>query len=562
LLALAIFTFHSRRIRETIFQNYPSGWQEVITGYVYCCISRLADRNSEICTWTPKVEQIGHTFTKYALPMTWDFVEVMPWADSSGGFLQAVEWVSLTVGHLLAAIRNSNKAEIKQVSAVSFKENQLDFILTDPPYYDAIPYSDLMDFFYIWLRRSLHGMSPEIDSAFAEKLSPKWSRETNDGEIIDDSSRHGGNKQESKEAYEAGMSRAFHMCYKSLTTNGRLVVVFAHKHPDAWETLVSSIIRTGFVVVGSWPIQTERVARTRSLSSAALASSVWLVCKKRPETARPGWDNVVLEAMRERIGEQLREFWDAGIRGPDFVWAATGPALEAFSRHPVVKKANEPGQLMTVAEFLRQARRIVVDFVVGRVLSPAGGAEETSGLDDVTTYYLLHRHDFGTDEAPVGACILYAISCGLSDRMLVDQFEILSKSGGDAPEEETDDAEADEAETEVEESSGSKVKLRQWNQRKRKTLGYEAPGGRPVPLIDQIHRLMHLWKAGDVVKVDEYLDTRGLRRSTIFQQVLQALIELAQAGSDERALLESLSNHVTALGVKVDRKERRLFEEG
>src|SRR5438094_333625 len=105
--------------------------------------------------------------------------------------------------------------------------------------------------------------------------------------------------------------------------------------------------------------------------------------------------------MRERIWTRLRDFWDSGrIRGPDFVWAATGPALEAYSRYPIVKKANAPGELLTVAEFLRHVRRMVVDFVVGRVL----GGEE-AGVDDPTAYYLLHRNDFGLEEAPAGAAI-------------------------------------------------------------------------------------------------------------------------------------------------------------
>ena len=151
-----------------------------------------------------------------------------------------------------------------------------------------------------------------------------------------------------------------------------------------------------------WAIATERLA------SAALSSSVWLVCKKRPESARPGWDNRVLDEMRHNIHTRLRDYWDAGIRGPDFVWAATGPAMEAYSKHPVVKKANEPGKLMEVSEFLRAVRRLVVDFVVGRVLTGGGDETSASGLDDVTTYYILHRHDFGVGDAPVGPCILYA----------------------------------------------------------------------------------------------------------------------------------------------------------
>jgi adenine-specific DNA methylase len=238
-----------------------------------------------------------------------------------------------------------------------------------------------MDFFYIWLRRTLKGVAPELETSFIEPLSPKWDHATGDGELIDDSSRHGGDSERSKAAYEDGMARAFRACHGSLAPDGRLVIVFAHKQPDAWETLASAIIRAGFVVDGSWPIQTERAARTRSLSSAALASSVWLVCKKRPEDARPGWDNGVLQEMRRNIRGRLREFWDAGIRGPDFVWAATGPALEAYSKHPVVKKANDPGQVLTVSEFLTQVRRMVVDFVVGRVMYGEEDAE-TRGHGD------------------------------------------------------------------------------------------------------------------------------------------------------------------------------------
>ena len=415
-----------------------------------------------------------------------------------------------------------------------------------------------MNFFYVWLRRTLYGISPEIDNAFRESLAPKWDYEKNDGELIDDASRFEGDKEKSKANYEEGMFRAFQASYRNLKPEGRLVIVFAHKQPDAWGTLVSAIIRAGFVVDGSWPIQTEMNTRMRAHGSAALSSSVWLVCKKRPESSRPGWDNRVLEEMGENIATRLRDFWDAGIRGPDFVWAATGPALEAYSKHPVVKKANEPGQLMTVSEFLRHVRRIVVDFVVGRVLSGNGDAEAVSGLDDMTTYYLLHRHDFKMEDAPVGACILYAVSCGLSDNALADQYDILVRTGGQT-EAEDDDEEisSGDAHIEPEEGTGSKVKLKSWSQRTRKSLGYEAPGGRPVPLIDQIHRLMHLWRAGDVIKVDEYLDAKALRRNALFHQLLQALIELGPAGSEERSLLESISNHVVARGVVAEENQRR-----
>jgi hypothetical protein len=239
--------------------------------------------------------------------------------------------------------------------------------------------------------------------------------------------------------------------------------------------------------------------------------------------------------------------------------------MEAYSKHPVVKKANEPGKLMDVGEFLKATRKLVVNFVVGRVLTGDGDETTASGLDDITTYYILHRHDFGLDDAPIGACILYAVSCNLSDNDLTNRHEILLRSGGlaaaaaeDAEDEDTEDGEVADADADPEEGTGSTVKLRPWHQRKRKTMGYDAEG-RPAPLIDQVHRLMHLWKAGDVAKVDDYLDARGLRKNALFLQLLQALIELAGEGTEERVVLENISNHLAARGVAPVRSRTLTF---
>ena len=275
--------------------------------------------------------------------------------------------------------------------------------------------------------------------------------------------------------------------------------------------------------------------------------------------ARPGWDNTVLEEMQTNIAAKLREFWDAGIRGPDFVWAATGPALEAYSKHPIVRKANEANATMGVGEFLTHVRRMVVDYIVGQVLSGERGADLSAAdrLDEVTAYYLLHRHDFGMEDAPVGACILYATACGLSDAELEKTWDVLVSTGKateveeSGEDEDQEDEESDSGDSEGDASGGSKVKLKPWNQRRGKSLGYEAPQGKAVPLIDRIHRVMHLWKEGDLHKVDEFLDHHGLRRHELFKRVVQSLVELST--NSERSLLESISNHIGAKGATVDR---------
>ena len=538
LLAMGTFIRAIRRCAREM-DAYPETWREALLACLAPSISRLADRGCALATWQNDPEKIRNTFARYALPMVWDFAESCPVADATGGFIQAVEWIARVVEHAEAAATAAPSPSVRQRSATEPQPGRFDVVCTDPPYYDAIPYSDLMDFFHIWLRRTLHGVSPDIDTAFSEPLGPKWDRDANDGELVDQPGRFDGNSAESREVYESGMLRTFERCRDALVDDGRLVVVFANKQPDAWETLVSALIRASFVVTASWPIQTERESKVAS--GARLSSSIWLVCKKRPSSARPGWDARVLAEMQENITGRLHDFWDAGIRGPDFVWAATGPALEAFSRHPVVRKADSPGERLTVAEFLRRVRRMVVGFVVSRLLAHDGGAE--GDLDDPTTYYLLHRSDFGLRAAPAGACILYALSCNLSDTDLAGSLGLLARGGRTTTAADDDDAAEQERET-----SGSEARLKSWNRRRSRDLGEPAADGNPPPLIDCVHKLMQLWKTGQQSRVDAYLEARGLWRHELFARVVQALIELAERGSEERATLESIQNHIGARG--------------
>jgi putative DNA methylase len=557
LLNLATFTRVVRKVHSTAIQmGYPSIWAESLWAYLALANDRLADYGSALCSWHNKAEKLRNTFGRFALPIIWDFTETAPFSGLTGDYGGAVEWVGKVVSRSAESMVSCHTPQITRGSATQVV-GQFDAIVTDPPYYDAIPYSDLMDFFYVWLRRCLFGMSPEVDAVFQEPLGPKWDHSKNDGELIDDSSRFGGNKAASKKNFEDGMSVVFKKCADALTPDGILVIVFANKNPDAWETLVGALIRAGFVVDGSLPIQTEMGSRTRAQSSAALSSSVWLVCRKRDVGARPGFSGRVLEQMRKNISIQMRRFWDAGVKGPNFVWAATGPALEAYSRHPVVfreSSASGEKERMPVAEFLQEVRRIVVEFAVGRVLKRPEGADEGACLDDVTTYYVLHRDSFGMEDAPVGACILYALSCGLSDADLIDRFEVLARTGGNALEDGDGDGdgdgrdEDDEDRPEVEASAGtgSTVRLRRWDQRKRRNLGLDGYAGRPAPMIDRLHRLMQLWRAGDVTKVNSFLDQAAVARDPLFAHLIQALIELArrEGKGDEAVLLESISNHL------------------
>lgn len=539
-------------------EDHQIEWTEAISAYLTCTLSKCADYNSAFVAWQPVGIKGGHTFERWALPIKWDFIENNIIASESGGFLSICNWITQPLEDTLSESFNGCPSpNIRCQDALHSVDETFDLIVTDPPYYDAIAYADLMDFFYVWIKRCMDQSTLEFRNSFHDLLSPKWNHEQKEGELIDDPSRFQGDREVSKQVYETGMFNVFKRCFSILNDQGRFVIVFANKNPDAWETLVSALVKAGFVVDASWPIQTEMGNRTRAINSAALASSVWLVCRKRVDI-RPGWDSSVLIEMKNNITQKLYDFWDAGIRGPDFVWAATGPALEAYSKYPVVKKADDPGEIMSVSEFLRQVRRLVVDFVVGRVLT---GSEEgddltaSESLDDITTYYLLHRHDFGMNEAPIGACILYALSCNLSDSALVNQYDLLAQAGRISISEEGGNV--GDAEENPGGSSGANVRLKAWNQRNGRNLGLEISGGRPVPMIDQVHKLMYLWRAGDQAKVNSYIDSYGLKRNALFSQLLQALIELSS--SDERTTLESLSNHIAVHEQAGTRRQRQLI---
>ena len=538
LLALGVFCRLIRKaMTECLDMGYPREWAEAIGVYLAIVMDKLANYNSAICTWNNQYEKIRATFARFALPITWDIIETCAINEVGAAFTAQLEWVARFLDENRTTFNAPTPIIINQSCIQKLPEN-LDCIITDPPYYDAIPYSDCMDFFYIWLRRITTGTI--LDKGFfKEPLGPKWNHETNDGELIDDPSRHGGDRTASKKAYEEGMAKVFKRCAEALVEDGRLVIVFANKQADAWETMVSAIIKAGFQVTASWPIATEMLNRPRALGSASLSTSVWLVCRKRG-FARPGWDNKVLADMRSNIEKSMERFWDAGVRGPDFVWAATGPALASYSAYPMVKKADS-SDAFTVAEFLAEVRRIVVKFVVGRVLK----GKDTSGLDQITSYYLLHRNDYGLGDAPAGACIMYAVACGTTDTELSSVWNLLKTSKGKA----TSDDESED-ETEVETSSAGKLRLLNWKERKHPSLGIEGRAGREVPLIDRIHKLMQLYSDGDQRKVDEFLDAYALRRNEQFLYIIQALVELSEG--EERTLLESISNHIQNRGIQLE----------
>jgi putative DNA methylase len=504
LLALITFAKWTRAARDEMRRlSYPDEWVEAILGYLGCIIDRLADHNSTLVRWMTKEEAVNQTYDRNALAMTWDFSEAATGNDVRGGYELALNRIASATSKAVAAVAptTQNASATVEDAAEMIMPGLFDAIITDPPYYDAIPYADLSDFFYVWLRRTVGDQYPEV---FSTLLTPKAK------ELVQhhkNGIRVAGRK--GKVEYETGMATAFRRAWEVLTSDGRMVIVFAHKDPEAWETLVTAMIRAGFTVTASWPIDTEKSNRTRAMTGAALASSIWLVCRKRPEDAGIGRYAAVRRAMQERVTERLRYFWDVGISGPDFVWAAVGPALESYSAYDEVRRLD--GSPFTVGEFLREVRRMVADFALGQILK----GRSTEGLDEWTRYYLMHRNYFGLEAAPVGECILLSQGYGLDLNDLRGPRGVLAKA------------------------SGSNIRLAKWDERTRDDLGEPHPSG-GLPLVDVLHRLIHLWAAGNLDALDTYAAEKGLRHNDLFWAVAQAVLEMAAPKSRERTLLEAV----------------------
>ena len=507
LLALMTFVKWTRAAQGEMDKfGYSAEWMEVINGYLVCAFDRMLDHSSTLISWVSSAEAIGHTFVRYALPMTWDFSEGAVPNEVRGSYHLCLNKILFSMETIRRAHgKKTPDCIILRQSATDPMNRKVDAIITDPPYYDAIPYADLSDFFYVWIRRTF---DPLFSDSLSEPLTPKID------ELVQHTSRFEGNNDKAREFYERGMADTFRSAYQVLSDDGRMVVVFAHKDPSAWETLVKAMIESDLVVTTSWPIDTEQGGRMRAQGSAALATSLWMVCRKRPTKAKVGHYGKVKREMQQRITERLRYFWDAGIRGPDFVWAAIGPALESYSSYTEVKRMD--GQAFTVTEFLTEVRRIVTDFALGQILH----GTSTEALDEWTRYYLMHKDYFGTENAPVGECILLAQGYGVSlDDLRAAQVGILKKA-----------------------SSGNALKLLGHTERTSERVGFAHTSGR-IPMIDMIHRIMRLWDAGEREQINAYFHEHGLQENPLFKAVVQALIETSPQGSSERSLLETLINY-------------------
>ena len=342
---------------------------EVASLAVTMGIGRCADYGSAGVVWAQEGEFVAHTFGRQALPIIWDFAEAAQLTNSSGNFEGAIEWVA----RVIEAWPGSTQGQVQSVDAKYHPLPDQSAIVwfTDPPYYDAIPYSDLSDFFLVWLKRTLPD-SPLLRDPFDpdNPLSPKTA------EAVQDETKRVDGRPKDRAWFEETMAEAFAEGRRVLSEEGIGSVVFAHKTTKGWEALLSGMIRGGWTITGSWPIATERPGRLRSQDSAALATSIHLICRPRPEDAPIGdWADVLRE-LPIRVSDWIERLQGEGIRGADLVFACIGLALEIYSRYRAVETAE--GTRIGLPEYLEKVWEVVGRAALRQIL----GSEQAGALEE------------------------------------------------------------------------------------------------------------------------------------------------------------------------------------
>ena len=318
-----------------------AAYADAVALYLGLAISRFADRNNSLCTWdsgpsgkrsstggSARTASIRNLFARQAIPMVWDYGEANPFSDSGGGYGSTLGWITPAIRFLLGAVPGTTN-----VADVATQKNGQDrAVSTDPPYYDNVGYADLSDFFYVWLRRSLKPIFPEL---FATMAVPKAE------ELVATPYRH-GSKEAAESFFLAGMTRALHRLAEQAHPGFPVTIYYAFKQSErkgdagtastGWETFLDAVIRSGFAITGTWPMRTELGNRMIGMGTNALASSIVLVCRRRPADAPAATRRECVTALRAELPPALRLLQTGNVAPVDLAQAAIGPGMAVYTR--------------------------------------------------------------------------------------------------------------------------------------------------------------------------------------------------------------------------------------
>ncbi len=386
---------------------------EAVGVYLAFVIDKMTDYHSSICSWNPPREGLRNTFGRQAIPMVWDYAEANPFSNSSGCFDNMIEWVTKCILELPAA----SLSEVSQADAQSDCGLRNIMVSTDPPYYDNIGYADLSDFFYVWMRQSLKNTYPDL---FSTMLVPKAE------ELIATPYRHDGSTEKAKSFFEDGMLAACKQMYLYARKDIPVTIYYAYKQSDSdasgtassgWETMLSAIIKAGFTITGTWPMSTERSARTIGIGTNALASSIVLVCRKRPEDAPQITRRNLVSQLRKELRPALQKLQSSNIAPVDLAQSAIGPGMGVFSRYRRVLEAE--GTPMSVRSALQ-----LINEEIDLYFNEQVGSMDTASRFCVDLYTQCAYNDIKYGEAEI-----LANAKGTSVPMMASHGVLYAKAG-------------------------------------------------------------------------------------------------------------------------------------
>lgn len=324
---------------------------EAVGVYLAFVIDKMTDYNSSICSWHNSGEKMRNTFGRQAIPMVWDYAEANPFCSSSGSYENMLDWVVRCV-ELFPA---QGSAEVSQFDAQSDCGLRNIMMSTDPPYYDNIGYADLSDFFYVWMRQSLKNTYPKL---FRTMLVPKAE------ELVATPYRFEGSTEKARDFFEDGMLHTCQQIYQYAREDIPVTIYYAYKQSDTdekadgaktastgWETMLSAIIKAGFAITGTWPMRTEMANRSIASGTNALASSIVLVCRKRPAAAPQATRRSFIAELKRELRPALQKLQRSNIAPVDLAQSAIGPGMGVYSRYTRVLEAD--GTPMTVRSALQ-----------------------------------------------------------------------------------------------------------------------------------------------------------------------------------------------------------------
>lgn len=486
-------------------------YRKALAVYLNLWINRTAQRGARVSIWNSQGEKVEHPFSLAKISMTWDYPEMNPFSDSTGSATGGLDWIKRVLIHEAPPPGlevEPAKVFLGDAAHLPLKDGSVTVVVTDPPYFDEISYADLSDYFYIWLKRGIGDRLPDV---FASPLTPKAEEAT---ALLH---RHEGDEGRAERHFTSKLAAVFGESRRVLTPGGVIAVMFAHQSTEAWTSLVHSLFEAGLNITATYPIQTVRANRPRELNSAALASSITVVCRPRVAT-QSGLFKDVKKEIEQVVADSVHRFWGYGFRGADLIVACYGPAVGVFGRYKNVEKQGDPVSVPVLLQLVRESALKAI-------------AGEFSG-DPMSRLYFVWANLYGVSE------------------QAFDDMRLVVQVGGDA--EEAMDVARGHGLFVVTAPTCRLAVLA--DRADRHHLGKD----RTDPLIDQLHKAMLLWKAEDRAGLVQYLHGHDLGDHVGFWRLAQALFEVMPRDAEDWKLVSALLGERNTLRTEIKRREAAL----